>query len=108
MSSREIDASNRSFFWKSNIDSDNGQGSILLISWYKLCRLKCEEGLGIRKIQDINATLLAKLRWKVLTDLDNIWVKVVSVKNLTKGNFLEVKEKLMLYHVEYILDHRTN
>lgn len=45
-----------------------------MISWAKICRHKCED---IEKTQDVNAALLVKLGWGVITNLDNIWVKVV-------------------------------
>lgn len=35
----------------------------------------------------MNVTLLAKLRWYIITDPDDIWVKVVSAKYLIKVNF---------------------
>lgn len=35
----------------------------------------------------LNATLLAKLNWKIPTGADNICVKVVPAKYLTKANF---------------------
>lgn len=58
---KDIDNANMNFFWKNNIDFDNGQASIHQISWEKICSPECEMGLGIRKIQNINAALLAKL-----------------------------------------------
>lgn len=62
-------------------------------SWDKICRPKCEGGLGITKIQDINVALLTKLRWKLIVNPENVWVKIVSAKSLTKRNFLKVKKK---------------
>lgn len=55
---KEIDSVN---FLKHYTESDNGQGSIFLIFWDKVSTPKCEEGLDIKKIQDINAVLLTKL-----------------------------------------------
>lgn len=37
-----------------------------MIAWDKIYRPKCEGGLGIKKINDVNTTLLAKLGQKVL------------------------------------------
>lgn len=47
-----------------------------------ICRL--EGILKTRKTQDVNATLLTTLDWKVLNDYENILIKVVSTKYLTK------------------------
>lgn len=52
----------------------------------------CKKGLGIKKIQDVSAVLSAKLGRNVITDLDNILVKVFYAKYLTKDNFLEAKK----------------
>lgn len=63
-----------------------------MIYWDKACRPKCEDDLGIRKVQDVNSTLLTKLEWEVLSD--NLWVKVESAKYLTKDDFLKVKKSV--------------
>lgn len=73
------------FFRKNTMDSSNGHGSIPLFSWDKVCRTHCEWGLGFRKLQDINMTLLAKLGRKVITNSHYVCVKVVSTKYLTEG-----------------------
>lgn len=104
---KEIDCANNNFFWKNNLDSDNWESSIPLISWDKICRLKCEGGLGIQKVQDTNASLLAKLGRKVITEPNNIWVQVVSAKYLSKVNFLDTKKNANASTMwKYILDHR--
>lgn len=72
--------------------SNNSHASVPLVSGYKICGPKCDGGLGIKKFQDINAAKLGKLGWKILKDPDNLWVKVVSVKYLTKKNFMEVRK----------------
>lgn len=59
---KEMDKVNRVFFWQNNMDSNDRLGAIPLVSWDKICRPKCEGGLGIRKYQDVNAANLAKLR----------------------------------------------
>lgn len=53
------------------MDANEIQGAIPLISWDKIIRPKCESGLDIRRVQDLNTALLAKLGWKVLNDPDN-------------------------------------
>lgn len=55
---------------------------------------KLIEGLGFKRIQDVNATLLAKLGWKILINPNNIWVRVVSTKYLSKVNYLEAKKTI--------------
>lgn len=54
--------------------------------WDKICRTKCEGGLGIRRTEDINAAFLPKQGWKILMKPDNIWVKLVNAKYLNNSS----------------------
>lgn len=102
-----MDNRNRDFFWKSNMDLDYNHGLIALISRDKIYRSKCEGGLGIKKLQDVNAANLAKLGWKILKEPDNLWVKVVSTKYLTRKIFMEARKTANGSRIwKYILDHR--
>lgn len=47
-----------------NLELENGNGSIPLASWNKICAPKCEEGLRIRKTKDANAGLRKHLDGK--------------------------------------------
>lgn len=46
--------------------------------------------MGFRRSQYVNNALMTILGWKILIDLDHIWVKVVSVKYLIEENFLAI------------------
>lgn len=60
----------------------------------------------IRRTQDVNAVLLAKLNSTILADSGNIWVKVLSTKYLTKVNFLEGEKTVKASTMwKYIFDH---
>lgn len=62
--------------------------------------------MGIRKMQNVNTAVLGKLGWKVLSDPDYIWVKVVSAKYLDKEKFLKVKKTANCTIMwKFILDH---
>lgn len=89
---KEIFNTNRDFLWNNNMKSNNSLDSIPLILRDKECGSKCKGGLGIRNIQDVNTALLTKLRWKVHKEPNNLWVKVMSTKHLTKNDFLEAKK----------------
>lgn len=60
----DLDNANRKFFWDNNLDSNQSQPKISLIAWDKICRLKSEGSLSIRRIKDGNAAMLTKLDWK--------------------------------------------
>lgn len=65
-----------------------------LIVWDKICSPKCEGSLGIRKTAYVNAAFLAKLEWKVLTDLITFGYKLFSLNILTNANFLRSRNWL--------------
>ena len=53
-----------------------------------LCSPKKEGGLGFKKFEDINKSLLAKLAWKVSIEPKSLWVKCLLAKYLKQKDFL--------------------
>ncbi|MCI10341.1 RNA-directed DNA polymerase (Reverse transcriptase), partial [Trifolium medium] len=45
-----------------------------------ICKPKVEGGLGIRDLRVVNKSLLAKWRWKLLTNDDELWKSVIIAK----------------------------
>uniref|UniRef100_A0A2N9GVG0 RNase H type-1 domain-containing protein n=1 Tax=Fagus sylvatica TaxID=28930 RepID=A0A2N9GVG0_FAGSY len=45
-----------------------------MVSWDKVCRPKDLGGLGLYSAKARNLALLAKLNWRVMKDLDSLWV----------------------------------
>lgn len=87
------------------MDLDSNHSSLTLVSWDKICRPKWEDGLGIKKYQNINAANLTKLKWKVLTKPEIVWIQVVSAKYLSNNNFMDVKKTGKASRVwKYILE----
>lgn len=87
---KDIDGFNWDFFWKDNCDKHK----LHTLACDKICSLKCEGGLGIRKTEYINAVFLAKQGWNILTRPENIWVYIVKAKYLkTDGvSFFKTKK----------------
>lgn len=79
---KEIDNINRNFFWQNNCNNNAEHYTIHSTSRDKIYRHKCQGGLGISKTEDTNVVFLAKQGWKILSQPDNIWVKVVKSKYL--------------------------
>lgn len=57
---KQIDNINRDFFWNKSKDKEGNCKYVPTIVWDKICRWKCEGGLGIRKAEDTSATFLPK------------------------------------------------
>ena len=51
-----------------------------LASWDNGCKPKSEEGLGIRKNDDVNKASIVKLGWRILTNNDNLWARIMRDK----------------------------
>lgn len=81
--STSIDTLHEKIFWHQNKEII----STPLIAWDTICILKSHVGLGLRKSLPMNKAFVAKLRWKILTDPDNFWVKLISNKYLQNQSF---------------------
>lgn len=72
----EIDKSCRHFLW----GSTGNQREIHLVSWDRVCRRKCEGGLGLRHAASQNAAFMMKLGWGVIRKRDALWVQFMRDK----------------------------
>jgi hypothetical protein len=50
------------------------------VKWEDVCKPKKEGGLGVRDLRLVNASLLAKWRWKLLCNNNDMWKDVVIAK----------------------------
>jgi hypothetical protein len=62
--------------------------NLSLKAWDSLCIPKVLEGLGLRKMREVNLTLVSKLGWKLLNRSDSMWVTQLHYKYLNSGSFL--------------------
>ena len=46
----------------------------------KIIRNKNGGGLGLRSVRQTNAAFLAKLNWRVLTEMDKLWSQILCAK----------------------------
>lgn len=53
---------------------------IHLISWEVLCRPKERGGFGLKGAEGMNKAMLAKLRWRLLMQGDDLWAKIIRQK----------------------------
>lgn len=98
----KIDSKMRNFWWG---HKEDGNRHLCLKSWNAICSPKQAGGLGLRRTKDVNTACMAKLAWKVATDKEKSWVRLLASKYLHRGDFLETsrcptnasgKEELLL------------
>lgn len=58
---KNISSKQSKFQWSKNVDRFND-----FISWHRICRLKCERGLGLRVTCFINIAFLSKLAQRII------------------------------------------
>lgn len=66
------------FIWGSS--SGSNKRGIHLVSWEKLTEPKNNGGLGLRSMANMNLALLAKLGWRLITEHNSLWAKVMGAK----------------------------
>ena len=71
-----IDRVNRNFLWGS---SDSAK-KFHWVGWDKVTKPKEERGLGLHSAKGKNIALLAKLHWRLQTEFEASWVKVLKMK----------------------------
>ena len=79
----EMDKINREFFWNKGTDYKP------LIGWDDICKPYDKGGLGIRKTENMNKALQMKLLWKILSEPENIWVRIIQEKYLRNRSILQ-------------------
>ncbi|CAA7030525.1 unnamed protein product [Microthlaspi erraticum] len=75
-----LDKTSRSFIWGDTADQRRQH----LLSWDRVCVPKSEGGLGIRRAQEMNIALIAKLGWRLLNDAASLWARVLRSKYKVK------------------------
>jgi hypothetical protein len=66
----------REFLW----GGKGGRKRINWVKWEVVCQPKRSRGLGVRDIRAVNISLLAKWRWRLLSDEGALWKEVVKGK----------------------------
>jgi hypothetical protein len=61
--------------------------NLCLKSWSSMCTPRRLGGLGFRLMKETNLALIAKLGWKILSDMDCLWVRHLREKYIRYGNF---------------------
>ena len=72
----KISSIQRRFLWTGGDD----QKHISWVSWENVCKPKEEGGLGIKDIRRFNCALLAKWKWRMLTEEKGKWKDILLSK----------------------------
>lgn len=77
----EIERKIRRFIW----GGIEGSRKCHMVNWDTITKSRKGGGLGLRQIRDMNLAFFTKLGWKIMTEKDNMWVKVLNTKYPTLG-----------------------
>jgi hypothetical protein len=69
------------FFW----GGGEGNRKIAWINWDTICLPKAEGGLGVRRMGAFNISLLGKWCWRMLTDREGLWYRVLKARYGEEG-----------------------
>jgi len=72
----ELDRKNRSFLWGGNAE----QRKIHHVNWATITKSKDYGGLGLRSMRQANTAFSMKLGWRVLTEKDSLWSRILRSK----------------------------
>jgi hypothetical protein len=81
---REVVRIQRNFLW----GGLSKKTSICWVKWEDVCKPKREGGLGVRNMRTVNLSLLAKWRWRLLLEGEDLWREVIKAKygDIAVGN----------------------
>lgn len=85
---KEIEQLMCNYWWKSDSNSKKG---IHWVSWEKMCRPKCNGGMGFRRLHDFNIALLGKQGWRLLNQENSLATKVFKARYFPHGSFLDAE-----------------
>ncbi|KAL9859811.1 putative RNA-directed DNA polymerase [Arabidopsis thaliana] len=71
-----LDRVSRSFLWGSSVEKKKQH----LVAWKRVCLPKKEGVLGIKKAEQMNKSLVAKVGWRLLNDDVSFWARVLRRK----------------------------
>lgn len=85
---KELDRLVRRCVWGGSED----QRKMHLVKWEVLCKLKEKDSIDLRHDVEMNKALLEKLSWRLLKDLNTLWIKTILTKYGRGRNGLELFE----------------
>lgn len=72
----ELEKIMRDFLWGSTSE----KRQFHLISWEQICILLKFGGLGLRRLRDVNVSLLCKWLWALGSEENKLWKRIITEK----------------------------
>ncbi|XP_074318065.1 uncharacterized protein LOC141654850 [Silene latifolia] len=72
------------FWW----GHEEGKRGISWVAWKKLCQPKGMGGMGFRDFKLFNLALLSKQAWRLTTETDSLWARVMKARYYPNAEFL--------------------
>lgn len=66
------------------------------ISWSKICQPRVRAGLGLKTMRDLNISSRAHSAWRLLNQLDTLWVRILRGNMDMSGNWQKVSHSFTL------------
>lgn len=63
------------------------------VAWKNACKLKFCGGLGLRRLSDMNSSMLGKVGWTLEKDTEKMWVQVSKAKYFPHSTFMGYRRK---------------
>ncbi|CAN1744197.1 LINE-1 retrotransposable element ORF2 protein [Linum perenne] len=76
------------FWWA----GDGEKKSIHWVAKHDVQRPKCQGGMGFRNFEDFNLAFLAKMGWKILTQPESLWVRLLKALYFPNSDFMMAKK----------------
>ncbi|XP_074315639.1 uncharacterized protein LOC141651843 [Silene latifolia] len=71
------------FWW----GHEEGKRGISWVAWKRLCRPKGLGGMGFRDFHMFNIALIGKQVWRLMTEPDNLWARLMRARYYPTGDF---------------------
>ena len=84
---KEIESLCSAFLWS----GPDLKSSKAKVSWKDVCLPKCEGGLGLRPLKEINLVLGLKLLWRIFACRSSLWVKWIHCYLIRKASFWSMR-----------------
>ena len=85
----QLNRIHRNFLWKNS----KSNSDVPLIAWDTVCKPKIKGGMGLRRVESVNAAFQCKLAWRMINQDSSLWVQCLRAKYLAKCEFFQCTRK---------------